>query len=60
MAVKLNDVPAGEAGVVTVRFVELWARAMATERTIRAKTAKILYFKLSSPDEFRFSNVDPA
>jgi len=44
MAVKLKDGLAAVEGVGLMVLVELWARAMATERTIRAKTAVILYF----------------
>jgi hypothetical protein len=37
------------AGAVLVGLVEVWARAMATERTTRIKTAGILDFTISSP-----------
>ena len=49
MAVKVKDPVTAVAGVGPVVFVEVWARATATERTTRAKTAEILYFKASSP-----------
>jgi hypothetical protein len=46
MAVKLKDGLTGVEGVVLVVFVGLWAKATATERTTRTKTAGILYFKV--------------
>jgi len=60
MAVKLKDALTAVTGVELVVLVEVWARAIATERTAKAKTAGILYFKASSPDGLRFSSVDPA
>lgn len=46
MAVKLKDGLAAVEGVGLVVLVELWARATATERTTRTKTAVILHFKV--------------
>ena len=45
MAVKLKDALV-TAGVALVVLVDVWARLIATERTTRAKTAGILYFKV--------------
>jgi hypothetical protein len=60
MAVKLKDALTAAEGAVLVVLVGAWARAIATERTTSTKTAGILYFKASSPDGLRFSNLDPA
>jgi len=44
MAVKLKDALTAVTGVELVVLVEVWARAIATERTTKAKTAGILVF----------------
>ncbi len=49
--VKLKDALATAVDVAPEVFVDVWARAIATERTTKAKTAGILYFKVSSPSD---------
>jgi hypothetical protein len=51
MVVKLKDALATAVDVAPEVFVDVWARAIATERTTKAKTAGILYFKVSSPSD---------
>jgi hypothetical protein len=60
MAVKLKDAPTAAEGAALVVLVGFWARAMTTERTTKAKTAGILYFKVSSPSSLNLGHAGPA